>query len=63
MKRALFAALLLVPVSAFGAGKLPATVQPSPDPNPNDPKLTYDYCTIGERTIPCRCRPGCPNKL
>jgi len=26
-------------------------------------ELTYDYCTIGERTIPCRCRPGCPNKL
>jgi uncharacterized protein len=24
-------------------------------------ELTYDYCTIGERTIPCRCRPGCPN--
>jgi len=26
-------------------------------------ELTYDYCTIGERSIPCRCRPGCPNKL
>ena len=26
-------------------------------------ELTYDYCTIGSRTIPCRCRPGCPNKL
>ena len=26
-------------------------------------EITYDYCTIGERTIPCRCRPGCPNKL
>jgi SET domain-containing protein len=26
-------------------------------------ELTYDYCTIGARTIPCRCRPGCPNKL
>jgi len=26
-------------------------------------ELTYDYSTIGERTIPCRCRPGCPNKL
>jgi SET domain-containing protein len=26
-------------------------------------ELTYDYRTIGERTIPCRCRPGCPNKL
>jgi SET domain-containing protein len=26
-------------------------------------ELTYDYRVIGERTIPCRCRPGCPNKL
>jgi SET domain-containing protein len=26
-------------------------------------ELTYDYKTIGERTIPCRCRPGCSNKL
>lgn len=26
-------------------------------------ELTYDYSTIGERTIPCRCRPGCPNLL
>jgi SET domain-containing protein len=26
-------------------------------------ELTYDYSTLGERTIPCRCRPGCPNKL
>jgi SET domain-containing protein len=26
-------------------------------------ELTYDYRTMGERTIPCRCRPGCPNKL
>jgi histone-lysine N-methyltransferase SETD1 len=26
-------------------------------------ELTYDYSTIGERTIPCRCRPGCPNML
>ena len=26
-------------------------------------ELTYDYRTIGERTILCRCRPGCPNKL
>ncbi len=24
-------------------------------------ELTYDYRIIGERTIPCRCRPGCPN--
>ena len=22
-----------------------------------------DYSTVGERTIPCRCRPGCTNKL
>lgn len=26
-------------------------------------ELTYDYQTIGERSLPCRCRPGCPNKL
>jgi SET domain-containing protein len=26
-------------------------------------ELTYDYCTTGEKTIPCRCRPGCPTKL
>jgi SET domain-containing protein len=26
-------------------------------------ELTYDYCIIGERTIQCRCRPGCPNKI
>ena len=26
-------------------------------------ELTYDYATVGERSIPCRCRPGCPNKL
>ena len=26
-------------------------------------ELTYDYSIIGPRTIPCRCRPGCPNKL
>ena len=26
-------------------------------------ELTFDYCTVGERTIPCRCRPGCKNKL
>ena len=26
-------------------------------------ELTYDYATVGERIIPCRCRPGCPNKL
>ena len=26
-------------------------------------ELTYDYSTDGEATIPCRCRPGCPNKL
>ncbi len=24
-------------------------------------ELTYDYATDGEPTIPCRCRPGCPN--
>lgn len=26
-------------------------------------ELTYDYRTSGEPTIPCRCRPGCPNKI
>jgi SET domain-containing protein len=26
-------------------------------------ELTYDYATIGPRTITCRCRPGCPNSL
>ena len=26
-------------------------------------ELTYDYATVGDRTIPCRCRPGCPNLL
>jgi SET domain-containing protein len=26
-------------------------------------ELTYDYATIGEKSIPCRCRPGCPNAL
>ncbi len=26
-------------------------------------ELTYDYSIIGTRTIPCRCRPNCPNKI
>jgi SET domain-containing protein len=26
-------------------------------------ELTYDYCTVGARTIACRCRPGCPNLI
>ena len=26
-------------------------------------ELTYDYRTIGDKTIPCRCRPGCKTKL
>jgi SET domain-containing protein len=26
-------------------------------------ELTYDYKTIGERTIKCRCRPDCPNYI
>lgn len=26
-------------------------------------ELTYDYATIGDHTIPCRCRPGCMRKL
>jgi SET domain-containing protein len=26
-------------------------------------ELTYDYRTIGDHTLPCRCRPGCPTWL
>ena len=26
-------------------------------------ELTYDYCTVGDHTIPCRCRPGCRTML
>lgn len=26
-------------------------------------ELTYDYNTEGDKTIPCRCRPGCGTKL
>ena len=26
-------------------------------------ELTYDYATVGERTIRCRCRADCPNRL
>jgi uncharacterized protein len=26
-------------------------------------ELTYDYATIGDRTIQCRCRPGCTTRL
>ena len=26
-------------------------------------ELTYDYRVIGERTIPCRCRADCANRL
>ena len=26
-------------------------------------ELTYDYATIGDKTIQCRCRPGCKTKL
>jgi SET domain-containing protein len=26
-------------------------------------ELTYDYSIIGERKIPCCCRPGCPNRI
>lgn len=26
-------------------------------------ELTYDYKPIGERSIPCRCRPECTNRL
>jgi SET domain-containing protein len=26
-------------------------------------ELTYDYATIGDKTIRCRCRPGCTARL
>ena len=26
-------------------------------------ELTYDYSTVGDHTIQCRCRPGCPRLL
>ena len=26
-------------------------------------ELTYNYSIIGEKTTPCRCRPGCPNRI
>ena len=26
-------------------------------------ELTYDYATIGDKTIECRCRPGCKTRL
>jgi SET domain-containing protein len=26
-------------------------------------ELTYDYKIVGDRTMPCRCRPGCPNRI
>jgi SET domain-containing protein len=26
-------------------------------------ELTYDYSTVGDHTIPCRCRPGCKTVL
>ena len=26
-------------------------------------ELTYDYATVGDHTIPCRCRPGCKTVL
>ena len=26
-------------------------------------ELTYNYSIVGDRTIPCRCRPGCPNTI
>ena len=32
------------------------TIQPGEE-------LTYDYATIGDKTIPCRCRPGCTTRL
>ena len=29
----------------------------------NGEELTYNYFTDGDKEIPCRCRPGCKNKL
>ena len=26
-------------------------------------ELTYDYATVGDHTIKCRCRPHCPTRL
>jgi SET domain-containing protein len=26
-------------------------------------ELTYDYSTVGDKTIQCRCRPGCKTRL
>lgn len=26
-------------------------------------EITYDYATVGDHTIQCRCRPGCPTRL
>lgn len=26
-------------------------------------ELTYDYMTVGDKTIQCRCRPGCKSRL
>jgi len=26
-------------------------------------ELSYDYCTDGVQSIPCRCRPGCAHRL
>jgi len=26
-------------------------------------ELTYDYATVGDHTIECRCRPGCKTRL
>ena len=26
-------------------------------------ELTYDYATVGDHTIQCRCRPGCKTRL
>jgi len=30
---------------------------------PAGEELTYDYATVGDHTIQCRCRPGCPTRL
>ncbi len=30
---------------------------------PAGEELTYDYATVGDHTIRCRCRPGCTTRL
>ncbi|MGE3471352.1 MAG: SET domain-containing protein-lysine N-methyltransferase [Vicinamibacterales bacterium] len=37
-------------------------IRASKNIKPGD-ELTYDYNTEGDKTIPCRCRPGCTTRL